>query len=117
MQYRYEMQNCTKEKVGERIRKARYHIGKTQQEVATESFMTEVAVSKIERGCFYPDAVSLCLLSQSLQVSVDEILAGRKPVSCIILLDMSSQEKVEQFKEQFNDFLINGGKDNDESEI
>ncbi len=50
----------------------------TQQQLADAMFVTEKAVSKWECGRSFPDTSNLAKLSEVLEVSVNELLSGKK---------------------------------------
>ena len=52
--------------------------GYTQKELADRLFVSDKAVSKWERGLSFPDISLLVPLSQALDVTVMELLQGRK---------------------------------------
>ena len=58
------------------IRKAK---NMTQKELADRMGITDKAVSKWERGVSYPDIVTLPVLADILDISVDELLRLQKP--------------------------------------
>ena len=64
--------------IGLFIRDRRLELGLTQQQLADKLDITDKAVSKWERCLSYPDITLLRPLADALQVSVTELLAGRK---------------------------------------
>lgn len=71
----YEMD---KEKVGTLIAALRKERGLTQKELAQQLFVSDKAVSKWERGLAMPDVTLLIPLSESLGITVTELLEGRR---------------------------------------
>ena len=63
--------------IGAFIRDRRLQLGMTQQQLADKLNVTDKAVSKWERSVSYPDITILRELSDALEVSVSELLAGR----------------------------------------
>lgn len=70
------MENGTENRTGQFISERRRAIGLTQKELAERLGVTNKAVSKWETGGGMPDVSMLRKLSQILEVSVDELLAG-----------------------------------------
>ena len=66
------------QKIGEFIKELRKQKGLTQKDLAEKLHITDRAISKWERGLSCPDISLLDDLSQILEVSVIEILKGRK---------------------------------------
>ena len=66
------------EKIGKFISEKRKEKGLTQKDLATLIGVTDKAVSKWERGLGCPDVSILEILSECLNVSILEILKGRK---------------------------------------
>ena len=64
--------------IGAFIRDRRLQLGMTQQQLADKLHVTDKAVSKWERSVSYPDITILRELSDALEVSVSELLAGRR---------------------------------------
>lgn len=85
----YEMD---KEKVGALIAALRKERGLTQKELAQELFVSDKAVSKWERGLAMPDVTLLIPLSESLGITVTELLEGRR-------LTAAEPMRVEQVEE------------------
>lgn len=65
-------------KIGEFIAECRHKVGLTQEELATKLGITKNAVSKWERGLGLMDMSLLKPLSDILNISVNELLAGEK---------------------------------------
>lgn len=85
----YEMD---KEKVGTLIADLRKERGLTQKELAKQLFVSDKAVSKWERGLAMPDVTLLIPLSESLGITVTELLEGRR-------LTAAEPMRVEQVEE------------------
>ena len=67
-----------KEKTGQLITELRKEKGLTQKQLADILNVTDKAVSKWERGLSFPDISMLEPLSEVLDISIMEILAGEK---------------------------------------
>ena len=67
-----------KEKTGQLITELRKEKGLTQKQLADVLNVTDKAVSKWERGLSFPDISMLEPLSEVLDISIMEILAGEK---------------------------------------
>ena len=65
-------------RIGPFIRDRRLQLEMTQQQLADKLGVTDKAVSKWERSVSYPDITILRELSDALEVSVTELLAGEK---------------------------------------
>lgn len=61
---------------GEKLKRAREKKGLTQQSLADKIYVTRQAVSRWENGARYPDLLTTKILSDILEVSVDELLSG-----------------------------------------
>lgn len=66
------------DKIGEFISKKRNELGLTQKELANKIGVTDKAISKWERGLGCPDVSLLEILSKELDISILELLKGRK---------------------------------------
>ena len=66
------------DKIGEFIKEKRHEKGLTQNELAAKINVTDKAISKWERGLGCPDVSLLEVLSKELDVSILELLNGRK---------------------------------------
>lgn len=62
--------------LGQRLRARRKAIGRTMQQVATESGLTVGFISQIERGISTPSLASLYNVAQALQTSVDHFVSN-----------------------------------------
>ncbi len=60
---------------GENIRRAREELGITQQTLADKLFVTRQAVSRWENGSRYPDLLTAKRLAQTLDTTLDDLLA------------------------------------------
>lgn len=67
-----------KEKTGQLITRLRKDKGLTQKQLADALNVTDKAVSKWERGLSFPDISMLEPISELLEISIMEILAGEK---------------------------------------
>ena len=67
-----------KEKTGQLITELRKEKGMTQKQLADALNVTDKAVSKWERGLSFPDISMLEPLSELLDVSIMELLAGKR---------------------------------------
>jgi transcriptional regulator with XRE-family HTH domain len=63
--------------LGGRLRALREKRGLTQQQVADRIGATKPRISRYEGGAVVPEAETLVLLGQVLEVSLDELLTGR----------------------------------------
>ncbi len=66
------------EKIGSFIKKLREEKNLTQEELARLIPIGRGAVSKWERGVTIPDSITLLKLSEIFNVSINEILLGKK---------------------------------------
>ena len=64
--------------IGAFIRDRRLQLEMTQQQLADKLGVTDKAVSKWERSVSYPDITILRELAEALEVSVSELLAGKR---------------------------------------
>lgn len=65
-------------KIGEKLRDARNQKGLTQEEVADEIHVSMQTISNWENNRSYPDIISVILLSDLYQMSLDVLLKGDK---------------------------------------
>lgn len=65
-------------KIGEKLRDARNQKGLTQEEVADEIHVSRQTISNCENNRSYPDIISVILLSDLYQMSLDVLLKGDK---------------------------------------
>ena len=68
---------------GEQLRRAREGKGMTQQSLAEQLYVTRQSVSRWECGDRYPDLLTTKKISQILDVSLDDILAGKDMVKLV----------------------------------
>ncbi len=76
---------------GEIIASRRKALGYTQADLAKKLYVSDKAVSKWERDLASPDVASLPALANILEISVDELLAGKttkKPSEFADILDL-----------------------------
>ena len=86
------------DKIGEFIFLKRKEKGLTQNELAEKVGVTDKAVSKWERGLGCPDVSILDILAKELDVSVLEILKGRKMENTVIKITEADNYVKESFK-------------------
>ena len=67
-----------KERTGQLITELRKEKGLTQKQLAEALNVTDKAVSKWERGLSFPDISMLEPISQALDISIMELLAGER---------------------------------------
>ena len=75
------MFEVNKESFGSFVAEQRKAKGYTQRELAERLFVSDKAVSKWERGLSMPDISLLIPLAEILEVSVTELLEGRRMVT------------------------------------
>lgn len=63
-------------KFGQTLQARRKELGLSQEQLALELNVSRQAVSKWESGQGYPEVEKLCLLSEILQLSLDELMKG-----------------------------------------
>lgn len=78
--------------LGQRLRTRRKAIGKTLQQVATESSLTVGFISQIERGISTPSLASLYNVAKALETSVDHFVS-RKPARTHSVVSHSGQRQ------------------------
>lgn len=88
-------------KIGDLISELRREKGLTQKELADKLYITDRAVSKWERGLGCPDVSLLDDLSRILDISIIEILKGRKLDKDEIIENASIIESMNYSKESF----------------
>lgn len=86
-------------KVGKFIADTRKELGITQQQLANKLCISDKAVSKWERGVSLPDIGIIEKLAKELNVSVNEILAGKKDKNKDIII----QEEVDKIVNNINE--------------
>lgn len=84
-------------KIGSFIRQLRKEQGLTQKELAQKLFVTDRAVSKWERGLSSPDISLLKLLSETLGVSVSELIQGEREIKPASVFDEKKLESVLEY--------------------
>lgn len=72
------MSRANAEQVGKFIMQLRKEQGLTQKQLAEKVFVSDKAVSKWERGLSLPDIELLMPLAETLQVTVTELLQGKR---------------------------------------
>lgn len=63
-------------KIGEKLKQARTQAKLTQEDVAQEIHVSRQTISNWENNRSYPDIISVILLSDLYQMSLDELLKG-----------------------------------------
>ena len=83
--------------LAENLKKARKNSGYSQDEVATKLSITRQSISKWENGRAYPDVISLKLLCDLYDISMDEIIKDdeiiQKKKKEIIQIYLNRQER------------------------
>ena len=87
-------------KIGKFIASKRKELGLTQQELATKISVTDKAVSKWERGISLPDTSILEKLSKELDVSIDEIINGKKKEDKEELIEKEVNKKIDELNKK-----------------
>ena len=83
-----------KEKTGQLITELRKEKGLTQKQLADALNVTDKAVSKWERGLSFPDISMLEPISELLEVSIMEILAGERQSGDCTLTHEEAQDLI-----------------------
>lgn len=83
-----------KDTIGTLISEVRKEKGLTQQELADKIHVTKQAVSKWETGKGFPDITLLEPLSEALDISMSELISGKKIVSTESLLQTEEILKI-----------------------
>lgn len=83
-----------KEKTGQLITTLRKEKGLTQKQLADALNVTDKAVSKWERGLSFPDISMLEPISELLDISIMEILAGERQDKNVTLTRKEAQELI-----------------------
>ena len=83
-----------KEKTGQLITTLRKEKGLTQKQLAEALNVTDKAVSKWERGLSFPDISMLEPISELLDISIMEILAGERQDKNVTLTGKEAQELI-----------------------
>lgn len=85
------------ETFGQRFQRLRKSAGLTQEDVATKLNITSQAVSKWENDISAPDISVLLELSETLNVSVEQIL-GKEPIADVVLSESKKDAKSMVFR-------------------
>lgn len=85
-----------KQKIGNFIKEARKAKGMTQKELADQLYISSKAISKWETGTNVPNVDMLIPLSKLLDVSVSEILQGKKIEECTPIQKENVEELVQK---------------------
>jgi transcriptional regulator with XRE-family HTH domain len=95
--------------LGQRLRARRKAIGKTLQQVATESSLTVGFISQIERGISTPSLASLYNVAQALETTVDHFVS-RAPARRHSVVSHSGQRQTYKVGDtaRFYEFLERG---------
>ena len=95
--------------LGQRLRARRKAIGKTLQQVATESSLTVGFISQIERGISTPSLASLYNVAKALETSVDHFVS-KAPARTHSVVSHSGQRQTYQVggTARFYEFLERG---------
>ena len=80
--------------VGFRIARRRERLGWSQEEAARRLGVPRSRYSKWESGAHAPPLTSLLALSEVLETSVDELLAGRDPLAGVRVLSPAERRLV-----------------------
>ena len=72
------MQELDRAKLGAFVAQLRREKGLTQKQLADRIYVSDKAVSKWERGAGLPDITLLIPLAEALEVTVTELLEGRR---------------------------------------
>ena len=83
-------------KTGELIRRLRNDMHMTQRELAERIHVSDKAVSKWERGLSFPDISMLEPISKVLDISIMEILAGKRQDENEVLTREEAQKLVNE---------------------
>ncbi|MET3896844.1 transcriptional regulator with XRE-family HTH domain [Devosia sp. UYZn731] len=95
--------------LGQRLRARRKAIGKTLQQVATESSLTVGFISQIERGISTPSLASLYNVAKALETSVDHFVS-KAPARSHSVVSHSGQRQIYRVggTARFYEFLERG---------
>ena len=85
-----------KERTGQLITELRKEKGLTQKQLAEALNVTDKAVSKWERGLSFPDISMLEPISQTLDISIMELLAGERKGEDELLTREEAQKIVKE---------------------
>lgn len=93
-------------KFSEQIKKIRRDQGLTQEELATKIHVTRQAVSNWENDKNLPDLETLIVMSQTFQLSLDQLILGGTEMTNKLINDASETKRA---KFNFWSALIGGG--------
>ncbi|MFZ2332619.1 MAG: DUF3955 domain-containing protein [Lactobacillus delbrueckii] len=93
-------------KFSEQIKKLRRDQGLTQEELATKIHVTRQAVSNWENDKNLPDLETLIVISQTFQLSLDQLILGGTEMTDKLINDASETKRA---KFNFWSALIGGG--------
>ena len=93
-------------KFSEQIKKLRWDQGLTQEELATKIHVTRQAVSNWENDKNLPDLETLIVMSQTFQLSLDQLILGGTEMTNKLINDASETKRT---KFNFWSALIGGG--------
>ncbi|MBR5289732.1 MAG: helix-turn-helix transcriptional regulator [Erysipelotrichaceae bacterium] len=85
-------------KFGELLQTLRKEKGWTQQQLADLLHVTNKTVSKWERNEAYPETATLIELSKLFQISLDDLLNGKKPEKPVETVNVSYQNKLNEWQ-------------------
>jgi transcriptional regulator with XRE-family HTH domain len=71
------MKDALKGEIGRRLERIRKNLGLNQRRMAARLNLADISYSRIERGLFYPSAITLHQLSSRLNVSLDWLFCGQ----------------------------------------
>lgn len=86
--------------LAENLKKARKNSGYSQDEVATKLSITRQSISKWENGHAYPDVISLKLLCDLYDISMDEIIKDDEVIKKRKKEIIQEKEEVESPKKE-----------------
>lgn len=90
----------------ESIKQKRKDKGLTQEELAEILFVSRQTVSNWENGKTLPDIDSLILLSEALDVSIDELVKGDNGLKDSIVIRSGLEKKIEDIQEYLGYALL-----------
>ena len=94
-----------KERTGQLITELRKEKGLTQKQLAEALNVTDKAVSKWERGLSFPDISMLEPISQTLDISIMELLAGERKGEDEPLTREEAQQVVKEAVERIDEVI------------
>ena len=94
--------------IGKFIKQLREEQGLTQEELASKVHIGREAVSKWERGKTSPDSSTLLILSETFNVTINEILIGERKTEKNATLELYQDRNklIKRFKKTFLGFSI-----------